>query len=147
MRQHAMNSNVHAFFKLLSDPELLRGVESSIPKHRQRLFPPTETLSMFLSQAMSADRSCQNAVNDLSIKRSCEGLKPNSVHTGAYCRARARLPVEMVSTLLRSTGSSMSNRGPSSWRWMGRPVRLVDGTTVTLPDTPANQEAYPQSRG
>ncbi|MBO1540031.1 IS4 family transposase [Pseudomonas sp. OA65] len=147
MRQHATNSNAHAFFKLLTDPELLQGVESSIPKHRQRLFPPTETLSMFLSQAMSADRSCQNAVNDFSIKRSCEGLKPNSIHTGAYCKARARLPVEMVSTLLRSTGSSMSNRAPSSWRWRGRPVRLVDGTTVTLPDTPANQEAYPQSRG
>jgi len=104
MRQHATNSNAHAFFKLLTDPELLRGVESSIPKHRQRLFPPTETLSLFLSQAMSADRSCQNAVNDFSVRRSCEGLKPNSIHTGAYCKARARLPVEMVSTLLRSTG-------------------------------------------
>ncbi len=148
MRQHATNSNAHAFFKLLTNPELLRGIESSIPKHRQRLFPPTETLSMFFwAQAMSADRSCQNAVNDLSIKRSCEGLKSNSIHTGAYCKARARLPVEMVSTLLRSTGSSMSNQAPSSWRWRGRPVRLVDGTTVTLPDTPANQEAYPQSRG
>jgi hypothetical protein len=52
MRQHATNSNAHAFFKLLTDPELLRGIESSIPKHRQRLFPPTETLSLFLSQAM-----------------------------------------------------------------------------------------------
>ncbi len=41
----------------------------------------------------------------------------------------------------------MSNNAPPSWRWMGRPVRLVDGTTVTLPDTAANQAAYPQSRG
>lgn len=147
IRQHAIHSNAHAFFKLLSDPELLQRVESTMPKHRQRLFPPTETLSMFLAQAMNADRSCQNAVNDLSIKRFCDGLKPNSIHTGAYCKARARLPVEMVSTLLRATGSSMSNQAPPSWRWMGRPVRLVDGTTVTMPDTPANQEAYPQSRG
>ena len=145
--QHAKNSNAHAFFKLLADPELLQRVESMMPKHRQRLFPPTETLSMFLAQAMNADRSCQNAVNDFSIKRSCNGLKPSSVHTGAYCKARARLPVEMVSTLLRSTGSAMSHNAPAAWRWMGRPVRLVDGTTVTLPDTAANQEAYPQSRG
>lgn len=147
IRQHATNSNTHAFFRLLSDPELLQRVESTIPKHRQRLFPPAETLSMFLAQAMNADRSCQKAVNDMSIKRSCDGLKPSSVHTGAYCKARARLPVEMVSTLLRSTGTSMSNKALPSWRWMGRPVRLVDGTTVTLPDTLANQEAYPQSRG
>lgn len=40
----------------------------------------------------------------------------------------------------------MSEQALPSWRWMGRPVRLVDGTTVTMPDTPANQRAYPQSR-
>lgn len=147
IHQHAKNSNTHAFFKLLADPELLQRVESVMPKHRQRLFTPTQTLSMFLAQAMNADRSCQNAVNDFSIKRCCDGLKPSSVHTGAYCKARTRLPVEMVSTLLRSTGSSMSHNAPPSWRWMGRPVRLVDGTTVTMPDTAANQNAYPQSRG
>lgn len=95
---------------------------------------------------MNADRSCQKAVNDFSIKRCCDGLSPSSVYTGAYCKARARLPVEMVSTLLRSTGSTMSNNAPPSWRWMGRPVRLVDGTTVALPDTATNQAAYPQSR-
>ena len=145
--QHAKNSNAPAFFKLLADPELLQRVEPVMPKHRQRLFTPTETLLMFLAQAMNADRSCQNAVNDFSIKRCCDGLKPNSVYTGAYCKARARLPVEMVSTLLRSTGSSMSHNVPPSWRWMGRPVRLVDGTTVTMPDTTANQNAYPQSCG
>ncbi len=102
---------------------------------------------MFLSLAMRADRSCQSAVNDLSIKRSCEGLKANIIPTVAYCKAGARLPVEMVSTLLRPTRSFMSNQTPSSWRWMGRRVRLVDGTTVTVPDTPTNQEGYPQSRG
>ena len=146
IQQHAKNSNAHAFFKLLADPALLQRAESVIPKHRQRLFPPTETLSMFLAQAMNADRSCQKAVNDFSIKRCCDGLSPSSVYTGAYCKARARLPVEMVSTLLRSTGSSMSNNVPPSWRWMGRAVRLVDGTTVTMPDTAANQISWPESR-
>lgn len=128
-------------------PELLKRVESLLPAHRERLFPPTETLSMFLAQAMNADRSCQQAVNDLSIKRSCNGMKPNSTRTGAFCRARQRLPVEMVSTLVRHTASSISDQAPSSWRWRGRPVRLVDGTTVSMPDTAANQVAYPQSRG
>ncbi len=146
IHQHAKNSNAPAFLKLLADPQLQR-VEPVMPRHRQRLFTPAETLSMFLAQAMNADRSCQNAVYDFSIKRCCDGLKPNSVHTGAYCKARARLPVEMVSTLLRSTELSMSHNAPPSWRWMGRPVRLVDGTTVTMPDTTANQNAYPQSRG
>ncbi|VVN40638.1 hypothetical protein PS639_05341 [Pseudomonas fluorescens] len=124
--RHASNCDAYAFFNLLTAPELLQRVESALPEYRERLFPPTETLSMFLAQAMSADRSCQNAVNDLSIKRSCGGIKPNSIRTGAYCKARKRLPVEMVSTLVKYTGASISDQAPSSWRWMGRPVRLVE---------------------
>jgi len=125
IHRHTTSCDAYAFFNLLTAPELLQRVESVLPEHRERLFPPTETLSMFLAQAMSADRSCQNAVNDLSIKRACGGLKPNSTRTGAYCKARKRLPVEMVSTLVRHTGSAISDQVAASWRWMGRPVRLV----------------------
>ncbi len=141
---HAANSDSYTFFNLLTGPGFLDQVESLLPEHRERLFPPTETLSMFLAQAMSADRSCQNAVNDTSIKRLIGGLSPCSTYTGAYCQARKRLPVNMVTTLTRYTGQMMTQRTPEAWYWKGRPVRLVDGATVTLPDTPANQEAYPQ---
>jgi len=40
----------------------------------------------------------------------------------------------------------VTQRAPSSWQWRGRTVRLVDGTTLSMPDTPDNQLAYPQSR-
>ena len=69
LHHHAANNDAYSFFNLLTSPELLDTVESLLPEHRERLFPPTETLSMFLAQAMSADRSCQNAVNDAAIKR------------------------------------------------------------------------------
>ena len=143
-RGQASNSNSYTFFNLLTGPTFLDQVESLLPDHRERLFPPTETLSMFLAQAMSADRSCQYAVNDASIKRLIGGLTPCSTHTGAYCQARKRLPVEMISTLTLYTGHLMAQHTPDAWHWQGRPVRLVDGTTVSLPDTQANQEAYPQ---
>src|SRR5258708_4249741 len=52
----------------------------------------------------------------------------------------------MVRTLARYTGRWITAQAPQSWCWRGRPVRLVDGTTVVLPDTPANQAQYPQSR-
>ncbi len=52
-----------SFFNVLTAPKLLDTVESLLPDHRERLFPPTETLSMLLAQAMQADRSCQRAVN------------------------------------------------------------------------------------
>ena len=90
VRRRADNSDAYAFFNLLTRPELLTEVESLLPEHRERLFPPTETLSMFLSQALSADRSCQRAVNDATVKRLIGGLPVGSTHTGGYCRARAR---------------------------------------------------------
>ena len=146
VRNHARNSDAYAFFNLLTGPELFDQVESLLPRHRERLFPPTETLSMFLAQALSADRSCQKAVDEAAVKRWVAGLAPCSTHTGAYCRARERLPVEMVRTLACYTGRWVTARAPESWRWRGRRVRLVDGTTVVMPDTPANQAVYPQPR-
>ena len=124
---------------------MLSKVEELLPEeHREREFPPTETLSMFLAQAMSEDRSCQKTVNEAAIKRVVGGLSPCSTATGGYCRARQRLPLGMVSTLVRFTGELMNNQIPDRWRWHGKSVYLVDGTTVTLPDTTANQAVYPQ---
>ena len=59
VRRHARNNDAYAFFNLLTDEALLSKVESLLPDHRERLFPPTETLSMFMAQALSPDRSCQ----------------------------------------------------------------------------------------
>lgn len=146
IRRHVRHSDAHTFFNLLTGPALVSDVQSLVPPHRERMFPPTETLSMFLAQALSADRSCQKAVNDTAVKRVARGLPHCSTHTGAYCRARQRLPMELLSTLVRQTGRRISTQAPERWRWRGRPIRLVDGTTVVLPDTPANQTAYPQPR-
>ena len=146
VHRHASNSDPYTFFNLLTGPDLLDDVEALLPEHRERLFPPTETLSMFLAQAMNADRCCQNVVNDTALQRLSGGLPQCSTGTGGYCRARQRLPVDRVSTLTRHTGQLITAHAPTSWYWRGRPVRLVDGTTVTMPDTPANQAAYPQSR-
>lgn len=146
VQRHARDSDAYAFFNLLTGPELFDQVESLLPRHRERLFPPTETLSMFLAQALSADRSCQKAVNDTAIKRLAASLPLCSTHTGAYCRARKRLPMEMVCTLARYTGRWVTAHAPEPWHWRGRPVRLVDGTTVAMPDTLANQAVYPQPR-
>lgn len=146
LRFYAQDTDSYGFFNLLTGPELFETLESLLPEHRERLFPPTQTLSMFLAQAMSPDSSCQKAVNDAAVKRLVYGLKRCSTYTGAYCRARQRLPLEMVSTLCRQTGRMMSHGAPASWHWRGRPVRLVDGTMISLPDTPANQQPFPQPR-
>lgn len=137
---------IHAvdFFNLLTGPELLETTEAHLPEHRERLYPPTLTLSMFLKQALNEDRSCQKAVNGWAAQRAAEGLRPQSIRTGAYCKARQRLPTAMVRALTRATGHLLSRRAVAGWRWRGRPVKLVDGTGISMPDTPENQASYPQ---
>lgn len=134
-------------FNVLTSDSLLDKVEELLPKHRERLYPPTETLSMFLSQAMSSDRSCQNSVNKSVVHRVGDGLSICSTKTGGYCRARQRLPKEMVSELTCHLGSMIDEQTTELWRWKKRRIRIVDGTTVTMPDTPRNQAVYPQQKG
>ena len=132
------------FFNLLTAPELLQMTESLLPEHRERLYPPTLALSMFMGQVLSEDGSCQKAVDSWAAQRAAEGLAVQSVNTGAYCKARQRLPLEMVRTLARHTGIVLSERAREGWRWRGRCVKLVDGTGILMPDTVANQACYPQ---
>lgn len=136
-----------AFFNLLTSPELFDVLECNLPHHRERVFPPTETLSLFLAQLTSPDQSCQQVVNQNAIKRHLMGLPVCSVHTGAYCRARQRLPLALIKQLTCHLGDRLSHQAPGSWRWRNRRVLLADGTTVTMPDTAANQLRFPQQGG
>ena len=97
----ATNSDSYDFFNVLTRPELFDQVEGLLPDHRERLFPPTETLSMFLAQALSTDRFLSASGQCATLKRLAGGMMGCSTRTGAYCRTRQRLPVERVSTLLR----------------------------------------------
>lgn len=142
--QHKQQTDAHDFFNLLTSDELLSVIESLLPEHRERLYPPTETLAMFLAQVMSADGSCQRAVNEMAIKRMLSGFSTMDTNTGAFCKARQRLSLTMLSGLCRYTGQCVARHAPSGWRWQGRRLKLVDGTTITMPDTPANQALYPQ---
>jgi hypothetical protein len=132
------------FFNLLTSAELLQTTETMLPDHRERVYAPTVTLAMFMRQTLEADGSCQKAVNGWAAQRAADGLSACSVRTGGYCRARQRLPVEMVTALARQTGDLLSKKALKQWRWRGRAVKLVDGTGLSMPDTPENQTAYPQ---
>ncbi len=132
------------FFNVLTSPAMLATTEALLPAHRERLYPPTVTLSMFMRQALEEDGSCQKAVNGWAAQRVADGLGPMSVHTGGYCRARQRLPVAMVRGLARETGRQLSALTLTPWRWRGRTVKLVDGTGISMPDTEENQASYPQ---
>ena len=144
IERRASSTQAVEFFNLLTSPELLQTTEALLPEHRERLYPPTVTLSMFMRQVLEADGSCQKAVNGWAAQRAADGLSACSVRTGGYCRARQRLPLEMVRALTRQTGRLLSQKALTQWLWRSRAVKLVDGTGLSMPDTPENQAAYPQ---
>jgi Transposase DDE domain len=110
----------------------------------ERIFSPLVTLWVFLGQVLSADHSCRAAVARLIAHRLSRGQSPCSAETGAYCKARRRLPETFFADVACSVGRALDARAEQRWLWKGRQVYLFDGTTATMPDTPENQKAYPQ---
>jgi hypothetical protein len=110
-----------------------------------RVFSPLATLRAFLEQVLGPDHSCRAAVARLVARRTARGQRPCSARTGAYCRARRRLPEALFWTAACSVGRAPDARAERGWLWNGRRVYLFDGTTAAMPDTPANRAAYPQA--
>ncbi len=108
------------------------------------VYTPLVTLRVFLGQVLSADHSCRAAVARLIAYRVARKERACSPETGAYCQARKRLPEEFFSQIARQTGRQLDANAKSDWLWKNRRVYIFDGATVSMPDTYANQQAYPQ---
>ena len=111
---------------------------------RERLFTPQVTLWTFLWQVLSPDGSCREAVSRLRAYLVMQGQQAVSPRTGSYCKARQRLPERVLARLTRESGHQLSAQAAPAWHWKGHRVKVVDGSTVSMPDTPANQQVYPQ---
>jgi hypothetical protein len=107
-------------------------------------FPPTVTLWAFLAQVLDADGSCRQAVSRVIAFFQQRGLAPPSPETGAYCKARLRLPEGLLARLVHHTGAALEAQLKAKSLWHGLRLLVVDGTGISMPDTPENQAAYPQ---
>jgi len=130
------------FQNILSTTSLSRYI--SQVKHRDRIFTPELTLFGFLSQAIGADSSCQASVSQIIAHLINQGNEVPSANTAAYCKARSRFPESVLSGLTRESGQQLEEQAAPKWLWRGRHVKLADGSTVSMPDTPENQHLYPQ---
>jgi len=115
-------------------------------RYRDRVFTPLVTLWTFLTQVLSLDHCCRKAVVSLTAYRTAQGMEPCSADSGSYCKARQRLPIGVITRLVRRIAQSLEERVPENWLWKGRETLMVDGTTVSMPDTVKNQQAFPQPR-
>jgi hypothetical protein len=134
------------FATLLEKQHILEAFGSASSLWQGWIYSPAVTLWVFLSQCLSPDHSCRDAVARLAAWRVAQGRAPCSADTSAYCTARDALPEEACHELVRRTGRELEAEAPVEWLWRGRRVRVVDGSTVTMPDTPANQAEYPQAK-
>lgn len=135
------------FSQLLASGKVREALTQEPVAYRDCLYSPWTTLWIFLSQVLDPCQCCLQAVARFLAYRLAQGKAPCSSETSAYCQARQRLPEGVFKRLLQDTGRSLHEREmPEAWRWKGRPVKVVDGSTVSMPDTAENQQAYPQSR-
>jgi hypothetical protein len=111
---------------------------------RDRAYAPDVTLMAFCTQLISSDSSCREVVTKLNRDRTKSGLMPISSSTSAYCQARSRLSLGLIKDLAIESGEFMEKAVPSEWLWKGRHLKLIDGSTLSMPDTPENQQRWPQ---
>jgi hypothetical protein len=144
LRRRFLQDGQLPFTDVLSAKNLAQVLEEMEVCWKDRIFTPLVTLWIFLSQVLSADHSCRSAVARLIAHRVSQNQPACSARTSAYCQARKRLPEKFFSAVACWVGRALDAQTDPRWLWHGRRVYLFDGTTVTMPDTPANQAVYPQ---
>jgi hypothetical protein len=134
----------HLFASWVPAPALAQ--ETQGLNSRQRLFPLRLTFWAFLSQILNPGTSCREALRQV-LALFCLGLQaPIDEQTGGYCQARQRLPLSRLQQILGQVAHQARQKCPKDRLWFGREVKVVDGSSVTMPDTAKNQKAFPQQR-
>lgn len=135
------------FAQVLTEEDINQAVaaeDCSFGSDADCVYTPAVTLWAFLSQTLSGCQSCVAAVARVMVLLVVWGRPPCSAATGGYCKARAKLPEGLLRRLTYALGTAVEDQAPDHWRWHDRRVVLVDGFELTMPDTPDNQEVYPQ---
>src|SRR5271170_1463740 len=143
LRRQFLQDGDLPFTNVLTE-EVIAQALTAVTGWLDRIFSPLVTLWVFLRQVLGADHSCRAAVARLLTHRLGQGQSPCSAETGAYCQARKRLPESFFADVACQTGRALEENVDPRWLWKGRRVYVYDGSSVTMPDTPANQAEYPQ---
>jgi hypothetical protein len=143
---HSLSQYQESFGEFI--PKALLSPSAEGLNSRQRLFPQLITFWAFLAQVLERGSSCRDALRRIAAWLQFEypGSPPPSTHTGGYCCARGRLPDATLEAIGDHMADQLERNLPNDELWLGRRVKIVDGTTASMPDTQENQEAWPQPR-
>jgi IS4 transposase len=136
-------ANLELLFGSLLPLHLLAQAEEGC-NSRDRIYSVRRTFFGFLYQVLNPDCPCREIVRQI---QALFGLhQPIRVDggTSAFCQARKRLPLDTLQRLRVATAAVAEKTADL---WHGLRVKLIDGTTTSLPDTVKNQRTYPQPGG
>jgi Transposase DDE domain len=132
------------FADVLTEARILDVLNEHGVEYRDRVFTPVTTIWSFLSQVLSDDHSCRDAVARVIAHQAASGASVCSPNTASYCNARGRLRTDVLRALAKRTAQELQDGAADAWKWNGRNVFIADGSHVSMPDTPENQASYPQ---
>lgn len=141
IRRHTISQLGECFGSFIPTQEL--GNESQGDFSRRRIFSKENTFWGFFTQVLDADGGCQEVVRKVQAFAASRSMPMPSASTSAYCQARSKLNEGGLKRILKHTSEQLQQRGRHG-RWKDRRVVVVDGTGVSMPDTPDNQEEWPQ---
>jgi hypothetical protein len=132
------------FVNILTEASIRKVLNDHGVKFRDRVYNPVTTIWGFLAQVLSDDHSCRDAVSRIIAHRASNGEIICSPSTASYCNARSRILTDVLRTLATRTAEELEASAADQWKWNGRSVLIFDGSSISMPDTPENQAAYPQ---
>ena len=144
LKQNFQNSIALPFEEILPEAVIQEVLEEQGIQYRQTLYTPIVVLWSWLSQVLDADKSLSNAVNRIIAWLAAADQELPSADTGAYSKARKRLPWDVLNSLFRKISDGLQAEVKPEHQWCGRPIKAFDGTSILMSDTPENQEVYPQ---
>lgn len=145
-RDRLANSPDLPFENLLTTEQIDQAIRDEKLYFRDRVYTPAVTIWAFLWQVLTPNGSCRDAVGRIIAWCVRTGRPVPAVDTGAYCDARGRLPLGLIQGLVTGVVDRVRGVASDEWRWCGHRVKVADGTTVSMPDTAANQEEFPQPK-
>lgn len=128
-------------------PARLLELSDAGPNSRERIFSPRVTFWAFVAQVLSPGSPCREMVRRVKAWwRHTQGVEPQmSDDDSAYCQARARLDTDALELISQHLSWRLEANTLKAERWLeGRTVKIVDGTGLSMPDTPENQKEWPQ---
>lgn len=138
--------NLELLFAASIPPWLLSQTDEGT-NSRDRVYSVRRTFWGFLYQVLNPSCPCREIVRQIQALFCLKSLGSVDGDTGGYCQARGRLPLDILARIRHAVAAGADKLLPQAQQlWHGLCPKVIDGTTVTMPDTPKNQREYPQSR-